>query len=451
MKGIITYGSKYVGNNPELLPGQSAFGWVARLARLNQLRPEDLHHSFGLRVRRSDDLLRVLALSERGKEVLAGSLMHGSSETWHPKSWYPFDGGPPELALRSFRYCLGCIRLGYHPMLHQMPWISTCPWHGIRLRSGCPRCGRPIAVSGDAGRKLLSCDCGLDLLNESAAARLAAPPDGAADAVARYANAASLAREEWVLVGLDDVPLTPAMLSALIPPELGSQVYCDPPDTWRCHAQNYRSRRPDEASAPRAWPNGIANDCPQVLELPDAWVRPVHAVARNLTAKLPAGSLTPQEYVLFLGEHVACPDGFSPADRGTSGTVRCLPPMSAGPRKFLDLCSVHPVVIRIMAELARSFESMGMDNSGEKISAGSELAHKVAGDLLCRGYAEGLRAVLSRYVPALYHLPRDRPHLSAAWMLVSGRSHQIRVAFSRINAQLSPSDALLSAHAQRSQ
>ena len=442
------YGSKFVGNQPEFLPGQSAFGWVARLARLNQLRPEDLHHMFGLRVRRSDDLLRVLALSEKAKEALATSLMHDSSGEWNPRFWYPFTGGAPDLTLGSFRYCLGCVRVGYHPMLHQMPWISVCPWHRVRLRTVCPRCDGAIAVSGDAGRKLLSCECGFDLLDESAAARLSAPPAGAADAVARCARVASIARDEWLLIGLDHVSLTPAMLVALIPSELSGQVLWDVQQTGRCHTRTYRGGCPDESLAPRTWPKGIASDCPQLLELPDAWARSVHAVARNLACKLPVGSLTLQEHLLFLGGQVASHDSFFPADRGTSVTVRCLPPMTAGPRKFLDLSSVHPVVIRTMAELACSSGSVMASARGDESSLGTALAHKVAGALLCRGYAEGLRAVLSRYVPALYELNRDRPHLSAAWMLVSRRSHEIRVAFTRIDTRLAPSDALTSAYAK---
>jgi hypothetical protein len=440
------YGNRFIGNQPELLPGQSAFGWVARLARLNQLRPEDLHHMFGLRVRRSHDLLRVLALSERAKKALAVSLMHESSDWWNPKFWYPFTGGPPDLGLGSFRYCLGCIRVGYHSMLHQMQWISACPWHGIRLRTGCPRCDGPIAVSGDAGRKLLSCGCGFDLLDESAAARLAEPPDGAADAVARYSCLASTARNEWMLVGLDNISLTPAMLVALVPSALKFQQLKDVQHAERCHTRTYRGGCRNDARTSSMWPEGISHDCPQVMELPDAWAKSVHAVARNLACKLPSGSLTPQEQLLFLGGQVSSLDKFSPADRGTSGTVRCLPPITAGLLKFLDLSSVHPAVVRTMAELARSFGSMEKGAPSEEASFGATLAHKIAGALLCRGYAEGLRAVLSRYVPALYELPRDRPHLSAAWMLVSRRSHEIRVAFARIDPRQAPLDALTSAY-----
>lgn len=442
------YGINFVGNHPELLPGQSAFGWLARLARLNQLRPKDFHHMFGLRLKRSDDLMRFLAMSERAKEVLADSLMHGSFDTWRPRFWFPFEGGPDNFALESFRYCLGCIRVGYHPMLHQMPWITVCPWHGIRLRSGCPRCGGSITVSGDVERKLLSCGCGLDLFNESAAARLSAPPHGAADTIAQRASEASAARKDWLLVGLPNVPLTSAMLAALISPDIYRSGRWSRRDRKQCHNRSFREALSDKFQTPRSWPKELMNSCPAALELPETWARSVYAVARNLATKLPDGSLTLQEHILFLGGQIADSSKFSPADRGTSGTVRCLPPMAAGPRRFLDLSSVHPVVVRTMAELARSpgrIKTIGPENA---VAAGTSVTQRVAGALLCRGYAEGLRAILSRYVPALYGSPRDRPHLSAAWILVNRRTDEVRVAFAEVDKGVAPSDALTSAYSK---
>lgn len=453
MSGYAVHARRLVGDRPELVPGQSAFGLVARLARLNQLGPGDLHCMFGLHIRRSDDLSQMLALSERHQKALADSLQQNRLATWHPRLWHPFKGGPPDLALAKFRYCMGCIRVGYHPMLHQMPWITSCPWHGVRLRSGCPRCGRGISVSGDTGRKLLTCECGFDLLNESAAARLAAPPRGATDAINLYLHWASVAQEEWRLVGSGDVPLRSTILASLVASAFGGFQQREPDAAGRCHTRRYGTRDQGGQVKDGAWPHGLTTDCPQLLELPESWGRSVRAVAHNLARKLPPESLTLQEQLLFLGAVVRDSVTFKPADRPTSGTVRCLPPFAAGSRQFLDLSSVHPVVVRTIAALESwAVTASEAETPSNEARANARLAHRVAGDLLCRSYAEGLRTVLSRYVPALYGLGRDRPHLSAAWALARTRPPgEIRVAFARIDVQQAPPDVLSSARAQRGQ
>jgi hypothetical protein len=384
---------------------------------------------------------------------LADSLQLERPDIWHPRCWHPFEGGPPGLALATFRYCLGCIRVGYHPMLHQMPWVATCPWHCIRLRSGCPRCNRAITVSGGTDRKLLTCECGFDLLNESAAARLAAPLAGAADAINLYLHWASAAKEEWRLIGATDVPLSSPILTALVDPALDGPWQGAPNAGGRYHGRRYGGQARGGQGEDGAWPRGLTSDCPQVLELPEQWGRPVQAVAYDLARKLPPGSLTLQEQLLFLGTDIPDPDTFEPADRHTSGTVRCLPPMAAGPRRFLNLSSVHPAVVRTIVGLEGwAATAADAEPPPEEASASVRLALRVAGDLLCRGYAEGMRAVLSRYVPALYELGRDRPHLSAAWALARTRPPgEILVAFARVDDRQAPADVLSSAQTRRAQ
>ena len=101
-----------------------------------------------------------------------------------------------------------------------------------------------------------------------------------------------------------------------------------------------------------------------------------------------------------------------------------------------------------MAALAMHSSPMIAVGSERESLIGPDQAHLIAGALLGRGYSEGLRAVLSRYVPALYEMPRDRPHLSAAWLMISRRTKAIRVAFATIDTRLSPADALTSSYAR---
>src|SRR3546814_19874086 len=54
------------------------------------------------------------------------------------------------------------------------------------------------------------------------------------------------------------------------------------------------------------------------------------------------------------------------------------------------------------------------------------------GQVLARGYAEGLRSTLAVHVPELYTQPRLSPRLRQPWVLVrkdSGRLSSVRVAW----------------------
>lgn len=44
----------------------------------------------------------------------------------------------------ELRYCIACLRFGYHSILFQHPAIGQCPIHSERLRSTCPACGGAI-------------------------------------------------------------------------------------------------------------------------------------------------------------------------------------------------------------------------------------------------------------------------------------------------------------------
>jgi hypothetical protein len=438
------YASRLVGDRVEL-PGQSPFGYVARLARLNQLSSGDFHRVFQLRVQRSDNLLERLALSRRCQGVVAKTLNFDTPETWNPVVWHPFFGGSPSLGLEVFRYCIGCIRVGYHCGLHQMPWLASCPWHGIRLRQGCPKCDGAITVSGDTDRKLLTCTCGFDLLNETAAARLSTAPVNAAKTVATYMAWARSSRSNRWLVGTHDMPITPEVAIALTELPMFLDAVGHPPSRVSTHKHHYKRGLPRPSLLEGVQRlDELAGDFPKVLELPTFLIEGTRAVARNVAAKLPPGSLTEREQLLFLGTPEADLSSFAAAGRSTSSTVEYLPPLPVGPRRVLELSSIHPIVTQTIAKL-QSAPCLAQDSGNDHVQA-NLLRRRVEGDLLCRGYAEGIRAILSRYVPALYTMGRDRPHLTAAWCLIETEPrYAIRAAFTPIDRQEAASDALIQA------
>ena len=178
-----------------------------------------------------------------------------------------------------------------------------------------------------------------------------------------------------------------------------------------------------------------------MLELPQFAVEGIRSVAGALARKLPAGSLTAQELVLFLGSRDADLSRVDSANRATSSTVRCLPPAAVGPRRFLDLSSIHPLVLRIV-----DYVSVMSSQEGQSDSGSSPLCRRLQRDLLCRGYAEGLRAVLSRYVPTLHEMRRDRPHLTVPWAVIRREApYTAKVAFTRVDLTGAASDVLLAA------
>lgn len=441
--------TRLIGDRFDLVPGQSAFGCVARLARLNYFRPADWHRVFGLRVLRSDDLLSALVASENRQSALAAALGIERPSTWDPSTWEPFRWSTGQRQVSPFRYCLGCIRLGYHPQLHQLPWIERCPWHGIRLRTRCPRCGGPIVTSGDADRKLLTCACGLDLMNEATAARLNRPPKGAAEYITRYLSWAARERGLCMLIGSANTQPEFEVLAALVRLPAGLELRAKSlrdvsAHTRRCrHGISLGEAQPAE-DIKRL--KDLDRDCPEILHLPRFMSSSIDAVAKNLARKLPAGSLTLREQLLFLGGTSDPPPGFVAAQRLSAGTIQCLPPMVAGTQHYLNLATVHPFISRVVVQLGAEPTTPRHLDEREDSRDLTLLLRELQRDVLCRGYAEGLRAVISRYVPDLYFLRRDQPHLTAPWILLRiDNPYSARIGHARLDRNDGAADVLTSA------
>src|SRR3546814_10128382 len=76
------------------------------------------------------------------------------------------------------------------------------------------------------------------------------------------------------------------------------------------------------------------------------------------------------------------------------------------------------------------------------------------GQVLARGYAEGLRSTLAVHVPELYTQPRLSPRLRQPWVLVrkdSGRLSSVRVAWVPLSCGVRGEAAVLEAADQANQ
>lgn len=428
-----TMSAPFVGMDLRVLPATSAFGLLARVVRLNALEPIDLFRLFGIRSRRADDLSELMTFSEARQAALARALqLPAAPPTWNLTAWFPFQASSDILRNGwSLRYCPECMLAGYHSLLHQLPWIHRCPWHGVALRRTCMRCGKkPSALADWCFDENLMCDCGHRLLSTEAALKQAAgPPSGAENFLCAYLEWAAEERGRTVLVTPELPGDTAAALADLV--QLPKTL------AWRCGAhQSPLHKRSWLAStqgsegdkeAIRQF-DTLRQDRPGFLTVP-AQIRPAIArVAADLALKLPAVTLTDREMTLFLaGVGIEAPATFRPARRGFSGPLSALPPWEIAGQQFLNLACLHPVSYRSITRLidtALGGRSL-FDFHGQVKSEELNLLIRVCGSVLARGYAEGLRATLSQHIPELFGMGRDSPHLTQPWMLAI--VHQMRL------------------------
>ena len=370
---------------------------------------------------------------------------------WNMSTWFPFKAPSSVLATGwIFRYCPECLLGGYHTLLHQLPWIHSCAWHDVALREDCQHCGLPVAVKADwvAGTNM-ACTCGQSPLDADLILRATAP-EGAEQFIDSYLHwaAEERSRSSLVIPELADNP-RPA-LAALVElpgrwhkctrPVIDSRANacnCLPLPLAMVHVRNLmRSERaplPDRDGLLEL--EQVRRDRPGFLTTPKRLAPMMSAVAANLALRLPAQSLTDREMSLFLaGIGIEAPESFAPACRRFSGEVSMLPPSVIGSRQFLNLLCVHPCAYRLVAGLVdTALEGRNLfDFHAQATHQEFDLLMRSCGQVLARGYAEGLRSTLAVHVPELYTQPRLRPRLRQPWALVrkeSGRLSSIRVAW----------------------
>lgn len=378
MNGIPLVRGSLVGDNLSLVPYQSAFGCAARLARLNQIRvPAEYKELLGIKTSESQTLLGALSTSRAQQQALAGALGIARPTEWEPARWYPFQTSIPNEAIFSrFRYCLACIRLGFHSNLHQLPWIYVCPWHRTRLRVGCPRCGQEPCTSARSGIRLLTCVCGFDLVNESASAL----QRGAA----RHSAELQLAYLEWCghlskvthLIFAPGVPIGREQLGRLIapPPSLH--------DRPSSHHTNVRSYWPGQRAATPHTSHELGSlALGWAVSIVDSECPAFRYIAGNVAKMSGVPRLSRLDVVrLGLPELL---DGEKPIDTAAS---------LASEGRILHPQLLHPVQATFLLRMVEACDRHS-DSDDASTHHTAALVHRVHSALLYRAYAEGMMVV----------------------------------------------------------
>ncbi|MBQ4855809.1 hypothetical protein IMW82_14125 [Rhodanobacter sp. B2A1Ga4] len=154
---------RLIGGDLAQVPYISSFGRAYRLSRLN-----------GLWLTQLPEVLKTTSTIQAGLRggIVPWKEMDGwEASLWgrehdllphHWEDWHPFSD-KSEAHADLLRGCRQCLAYGFHTMLHQLPWIATCPWHGDGLVKNCT-CGRSLLPhkGRSADFRLLHCPCGID-------------------------------------------------------------------------------------------------------------------------------------------------------------------------------------------------------------------------------------------------------------------------------------------------
>lgn len=402
----------------------SAFGQAARLANVNVFEPSEYFSGLGLRVRRDEDLSQVLTFSLARQQALASTLEIPVTPTWDLRRWIPFELRQARLdADWQFRHCAACLLGGFHTLLFQLPWIHSCPWHRQRLRTGCDQCGRPNTVTGVEGRTLLQCGCGHAAINAVTALTPNPPLEAARGRfLEEYLSWAAHERATTTVVApcsgranwqrLAMAVRLPGHLSLLCQ-DPGPAAWPVPVDTVRVLRVAPEWETADVLHAFRA----LSRDAPGVMELPDCMSLPFRAAAQHVATALPPGSLTDREMSLFFpGLSGQLAREFKPAGRKSSSDLSFVPPQRIGGRSFLHLHTIAPTTLRSAWAVLQEAVGGGVPGRNPLDNRNAAAASIVAARMLTRGYAEGMRLILARHVPALLDDARLRPRHSEPWV-----------------------------------
>lgn len=167
----------------------------------------------------------------------------------------------------------------------------------------------------------------------------------------------------------------------------------------------------------------------RMIELPSQMAGAFVAVACELASSLPPGSLSDTEMTLFFnGSGRQVDRDFQPARRKSIETIAWLPSREIGNRRFLDLSCLSKTAQRSTSSLVQTL--LGVAPSRDRAippegGPSARVLAKAMARTLLRAYAQGLRVVVSRYVPRLFDNPGTRPATSDPWILVRSREEQV--------------------------
>jgi len=405
----------FVGEDFSWLPGISALGALLRTARLNYFQRTQYASAYGLRFLRREDVSHVLTFSATRKKALGEALGIEADQRalWDIEAWLPFAGSVDwDCVPWAARICPCCARLGYHTLLFQLPWIERCPWHGEALIRHCTRCDRTLSAAMTAptiGR----CRCKRDFVNVREGCRY--QPSHMRDAArwtTHYLAWAKCARESHVIAHAKKPLLSNwRALGQLVdlPADLRARGGIARGSAQVLHARRICPKAPVDASVTE-----LVRDMPVstdgIIELsPSVW-KLFRAVGYNVVEKLPDATLSDNELRRFFEASPRAIVRFTAQHRATLVDNLLLPVQTAASRAFLYTNS--------MAKYAREL----VVHVGTTVDEGCPapaIVGRLGLQMLLRAYAEGVRVILSRSIPALFDMPRDRPHLTAAWVLLA--------------------------------
>lgn len=405
----------FVGGDLSKAPYISPFGVLLRLTRLNQFAKKDIHAAFGFRLMSHEDPSQALAFS--AKRMLNFSHSIGitpdARRGWQLADWIPFEGDVAAGWKDSWRtrVCLACAREGFHTWLFQLPWETHCPWHGTRLVDACPSCHRPLALGFSRKRPLLLCECGVDFFDRRKALMATPFSNRSRDRVLAECldRAGALRSTQYLLPPVEQLHAGEA---------LAALVGCDhaepTPAPYRVHAFHTRhelvhgsfdsSLRGDLSTLGKQFEGKSSS----IAEVPSNLVTPLRKIARSIATRVPPGSLVPAEARrLISNDMLATKAGAIRTD------ILYLPVQTGGDRSYLFTNGLPPSALTSISALIQKTSSWWADEESAR------LVHEALCSLLLRAYADGLRIVLSRYIPELYDHPRLTPWEHIPWVMVT--------------------------------
>ncbi|WP_440222841.1 hypothetical protein ACQQ2N_17445 [Dokdonella sp. MW10] len=418
--------------------GLSGFGAVLQISRLNYFRCRDFLAAFGIGYRRSDDLSEVLVRSSKRRDILASVFEAPESLTslWPVDPWQPFTGTDPwKYVPWRLRACATCLRTGYHSNLFQMPWVTRCPWHREPLIESCKRCGKGLLEQTSGSDLLMQCRCGLDYTSDIAILG-GERPDVAgerASCVKTYLAYAAARREAGDLLippeefdkhardGLRALFGVGTTASGAMPP---SEIHLhDCTGRSAASAGPLFTREDIIGTVKNLWP-----DKPGVAILPLPLWPGLRGVTRNVAKGASAAALSVRER-----EVLELPPAPGARSVHTRAELLLLPARASKVYAFLDTSVLHRSARRAMSNLASQLSpDSSMGASGDTAAEAVVLRALQAG--LSRAYADGLKHVLGRHVPAIFDGPRIRSGPRIPWILVKkadGTIQNVRTVWTR--------------------
>lgn len=135
-------------------PFPSALSLLGCLARVNVLEPRDVAALFTqnpAHVKSVADSLGSLHKAGRfqiEQRTVEETLRLRPSEltlAFESRAWWPRALQPlfSKFGVTN-RFCLECLKQGFHSHLLDLPWMLRCPLHGVDLCTSCPHCGGKI-------------------------------------------------------------------------------------------------------------------------------------------------------------------------------------------------------------------------------------------------------------------------------------------------------------------